>query len=55
MKTFSALGLSGGFLFAARGLVSIGLVFWVAGRISHGLAIMLFKEALMAGWFDAAR
>ena len=55
MKTFSALGLFGGFLFAARGWVSIALVFWVAGRVSHGLALALFKEILAAGWFNEAR
>lgn len=55
MKTISALGLAGGFLLLGRGLVSAVVVLWVASRVSHALALALFKEALRAGWFDAER
>ena len=55
MKTIAALGMAGGFLFVVRGWISLALVVWVAGRISHGLAMALFKECLKAGWFDEAR
>ena len=55
MKTILALGMAGGFLFAARGWISLLLVLWVAGRISHGLAMALLKECLRAGWFDETR
>ena len=51
MKTFAFLGSTGGLLFVLRGW----LVLWVAARISHGLALAVFKEALKAGWFDEAR
>ena len=49
MKAIVTLGLAGGFLFAVRGWISLLLVVWVAGRISHGLAMALFKECLKAG------
>jgi hypothetical protein len=55
MKAIVTLGLGGGILFAVRGWISLLLVVWVAGRISHGLAMALFKECLKAGWFDEAR
>lgn len=55
MRAIVTLGMAGGFLFVARGWISIFLVVWVAGRISHGLAMALFKECLKAGWFDEAR
>ena len=55
MRTIVTLGLAGGFLFVVRGWISLVLVVWVAGRISHGLAMAIFKEALKAGWFDEAR
>lgn len=55
MKTLAALGASGGFFIAARGWVSLALVVWIAGRVSRQLALAVFKEALRAGWYDAAR
>lgn len=55
MKAIVTLGMAGGFLFVARGWISLLLVVWVAGRISHGLAMALFKECLKAGWFDEGR
>lgn len=55
MRAIVTLGMAGGFLFVARGWISLLLVVWVAGRISHGLAMALFKECLKAGWFDEAR
>lgn len=55
MKAFKILGLAGGFLFATRGWISLMLVVWVAGRVSHGLAMALFKECLKAGWFGGTR
>jgi hypothetical protein len=55
MKTLAALGIAGGFLFVARGWITLILILWVAGRFSHALAVALFWEALKAGWFDEAR
>lgn len=55
MKTFAALGIAGGFLFAVRGWFSLVIVLWVAARVSQGLAMALFKEVLKAGWFDETR
>jgi hypothetical protein len=55
MKTLAALGIAGGFLFVARGWITLILILWVAGRFSHALAVALFREALKAGWFDEAR
>lgn len=55
MKMLATLGLAGGFLLVARGWISFVLILWVAGRISHGLAMALFKEVLRAGWFNGSR
>jgi hypothetical protein len=55
MKTLSALGLAGGIFLLGRGWVGIVLLLWVTGRVSHGLALALFKETLRAGWFNAER
>ena len=55
MKTIAALGIAGGFLFAVRGWVGLAVVLWVAARVSHQLAMTLFKEAMKAGWFDETR
>ena len=55
MKKFAALGVAGGFLFVVRGWVGLAVVLWVAARVSHQLAMALFKEAMKAGWFDEAR
>ena len=55
MRAIVTLGMAGGFLFVARGWLSLLLVVLVAGRISHQLAMALFKECLKAGWFDEAR
>ena len=55
MKTFAALGIAGGYLFVVRGWIGLAVVLWVAARVSHGLAMALFKEAMKAGWFDEAR
>ena len=41
MKTLAALGIAGGFLFVARGWISMALILWVAGRFSHALAVAL--------------
>lgn len=48
MKMLAALGMAGGFLFLARGWMSLILRLWVAGRFSHALAVALFREALTA-------
>lgn len=43
---------------AFRGIrrwLSLLLISWVAARISRELAMAIFKEALYAGWYDAAR
>ena len=55
MKTFAALGVAGGFLFVVRGWIGLAVVLWVAARVSHQLAMALFKQAIKAGWFDEAR
>ena len=55
MKTIAGLGTAGVFLLVARGWVSLALLLWLAARISHGLALAVFKEVLRAGWFDEAR
>lgn len=55
MKTIAALGIAGGFLFVVRGWVGLAVVLWVAARVSHQLAMALFKEAMKAGWFDETR
>lgn len=55
MKMIAALGSTGGFFMFARGWVSLALVVWIASRVSHGLALAVFKEALRAGWFDETR
>lgn len=55
MKTIITLGMAGGFLFVARGWITLFFTVLVAARISHTLAMVIFKEALKAGWFDATR
>jgi uncharacterized membrane protein len=55
MKTIVTLGIAGGFFVAARGSISLFLVLLLAKRVSHELALALFKEAMKAGWFDEAR
>ena len=55
MKTIAALGSTEGVLFVLRGWVGLAVVLWVAARVSHQLAMALFKEAMKAGWFDEAR
>ena len=51
MKTILTLGIAGGFFIAARGWLGLVLLLFVAKRVSHELAVMLFREALKAGWF----
>ena len=55
MKTIVTLGIAGGFLFVARGWITLLVTVLVAARVSHTLAMVIFKEALKAGWFDEAR
>jgi hypothetical protein len=55
MKTIVTLGIAGGFFIAARGWIGLFLVLLVAKRVSRELALVLFKEALKAGWFDETR
>jgi hypothetical protein len=55
MKSITTLGRTGGFFFVVRGWISLALVVWIAGRVSRQLALAVFKEALKAGWYDAAR
>lgn len=38
-----------------RRWLSLALISWVASRISRELALAIYKEALKAGWYDAAR
>lgn len=38
----------------ARRWLSLMLIAWVASRISRELAMAVYKEALKAGWYDAA-
>ncbi|WP_323008772.1 hypothetical protein [Paracoccus sp. (in: a-proteobacteria)] len=40
---------------AIRRWLSLFLIAWVASRISRELAMAIYKEALKAGWYDAAR
>ena len=55
MKTIVTLGIAGGFFIAARGSISLFLMLLLAKRVSRELAVVLFKEALKAGWFDETR
>ncbi|WP_431299536.1 hypothetical protein [Tabrizicola sp. BL-A-41-H6] len=41
MNAIVSLGVAGGFLFVARGGVSLGIVALVATRISHSLPLAL--------------
>ena len=49
MRTLTALGIAGGFLFLARRWVGLIFVLWVAARVSHGLAVAILREALRSG------
>lgn len=49
MKTLTALGIAGGFLFGPRSWWVLFLVLWTASRISHELAVAILREVLKAG------
>ena len=49
MRTLTALGLAGGFLFVARRWLGLILVLWIAARVSHALAVAVLREALRSG------
>ena len=55
MTTIAGLGTAGVFLLVVRGWFGLAVRLWLAARISHGLALAVFKEVLRAGWFDEAR
>ena len=49
MKTLTALGIAGGFLFGAPRWLVLLMVLKAASRLSTGLSVAILKEVLKAG------